>query len=97
MTPEPEIFRLLPLQRIEIRNKTFLPVDYLWSTQDCKAQGFWDELIDLIAEGMKNAKHLYGTVLLSLSGGYDSRTLFAIALKAGIDFSAYTCMKHKRI
>ncbi|MDD3886288.1 MAG: hypothetical protein PHI35_05415 [Victivallaceae bacterium] len=93
MTPEKEVMRLLPLQRLDLKGDKFEYITYAMPEVEHNNRDLTDELIDLITTFLKNAALIYGEVLLPLSGGYDSRTLFAIALKSGIDFSAYTCMK----
>ena len=94
MTPYPEIARLMPGQiccfesgRIRPRPLTALSLP---DTEDGEARV--RVFADLFANSLRSMRaRLPGRkMLLALTGGYDSRTLFALAKYAGLDFDAFT-------
>ena len=94
MTPYPEIMRVMPSQIYCYESGRTLPRLLLSAERPVIADD--EERIrvftDIFTCSLNNMrKRLAGRkLLMALTGGYDSRSLFALAKHAGLDFDAYT-------
>lgn len=100
LTPYDEVRRLLPSQLYDYHQKKVTGRQLL--AQTWKEKWSEDKLISeftrLFCASLKNMRALLPDkqLLVALTGGYDSRTLFAMMVRAGLDFECYT-LQHQRI
>ena len=91
----PNVKKLLPMQRLVRKNGFFMaefhPLKPLFT--DAAPGEVIDFAVDRVGTFLKACEKKYDTLWLPLSGGYDSRTVLAIALHAGVNLKAYTCIK----
>ena len=99
-TPYEKIFRQLPSQiydldsgRLAFRNLLAQGVERI-ENESLLIEKF----SDLFCSSLNNLAEKYADhkLLIALTGGYDSRTLFALAVRAGIPFECYT-LEHDRM
>ena len=99
-TPFKGISRLMPSQswNIEKKKTAFRQILAEGLPEYHTEEELMDEFIRLFCSSLKNlqAEFPEKKLLIALTGGYDSRTLLALALKAGIDFECYT-LEHDRM
>lgn len=97
LTPAAHIKRLLPGQAYVLKKQKVIHRDILLDNEwfyknDVSKQK--DSLVqstsDLLVTQIKNIAEDGKRVLVPLSGGYDSRSIFAAAMKAGIDMESFT-------
>lgn len=97
-TPYDGIMKLLPSQYIEFDSKLHIKFrdNYMinrycnWTIEDIQ-----NAFIEKMSNVMKNIEHEFpGEVWITLTGGVDSRTNFAIAYHSGIKFKAYTAVRN---
>lgn len=100
MTYYEGIQRILPGQIYHYRDATtssrpLLPEDYKPINDETK---LIQQFADMFSTSLKNMVKLFPEyqVLVALTGGYDSRTVFALARYAGLDFDAFT-LEHPRM
>lgn len=93
-THYPEISRLLPSQAYDLHSGACVSKPLF--ARDVPEYGDEDALIEgfsaFFCTGLQNLHAAYPRqkLLLALTGGYDSRTLFALAIRAGVPFDAFT-------
>ena len=95
-TPLDGIWKLLPSQYIDLSNSRILQLDDYFSRRykdkplEWLQNRFTDEFVTLL----KNIEREFGTeIWLPLTAGVDSRTILALLLKSGVQFSAYTSLR----
>ena len=89
-----EIHRLLPSQVYHFKSGSISGRQLLarrYSPPEDRSRTT-EEFIRLFCNSLRNCADLFpeATIAVPLTGGYDSRTIFALARKAGIPFSAFT-------
>ena len=95
-----EISRLLPSQSYDLYSGACVSVPLF--ARDVPEYGDEDALVEgfsaLFCTGLQNLHTAFPRhkLLLALTGGYDSRTLFALAIRAGIPFDAFT-LEHEHM
>ncbi len=95
-----EISRLLPSQSYDLYSGACISVPLFardvpeYRDEDALVEGF----SALFCTGLQNLHTAFPRhkLLLALTGGYDSRTLFALAIRAGIPFDAFT-LEHEHM
>jgi len=94
MTPYPEITRVMPSQIYCFESGRTLPRPLTASASPAVSdeEERLKAFTDIFTCSLRNMRErLAGRkLLLALTGGYDSRSLFALAKHAGLDFDAYT-------
>ena len=93
------INKLLPLQKIVLTDKGLVIRENNWII-DYSEQSTYTKCLrmaELLENGLKNISQFSGRkIYLALTGGKDSRLVFAALLKAGVEFNAYTA-EHDKI
>lgn len=89
------VYKLMNTQFLQIANNEIRPVFYepLKRMKDLSNDELEGIVNDSMITFMQNLSKVYKRIYIQLSGGYDSRTNFSIALKSGIPFKSYTCIK----
>ncbi len=95
-TPYKDIMALLPTQYISLPKGDVLPrTDYdFLRYQHLDVGAVKEKFIDCFTKVLENIHREFGDeVWIPMTGGVDSRTIFALAHKAGIPFQTYTLIR----
>lgn len=97
MTHYEGVYRLLPSQKLSVYTRKVSKREF-YKNEKKEEKIAIEEIVSRCQTGIKNMAQTFSNshIAIPLTGGYDSRSVFALSKSAGIEFSAFT-LEHERM